>query len=78
MSDPIAPTRFLPLYRLGLHYCGICSGPMACRYMIDSGHFDCAVKSLKVVCDAIDNVAVAFGGMAEATKTLVAGVMGPR
>lgn len=39
--DPIAPMRFLPLYRLGLSRCTYCCGPMSHCDMLESGHGDC-------------------------------------
>ncbi len=75
MSDPIAAMRFLPLYRLGLHYCGVCRGPMNYKYLVDSGHLACASVPLRVVCDAIDGVVEAFEAVAMSMKALTAGIM---
>ena len=51
-TDPIAPMRFLPMYRLGLHYCGGCHGPMSHMYALDSGHLDCIADALASFSDA--------------------------
>lgn len=74
MMDPIAAMRFLPLYRLGLHYCAVCRGPMNYEYVIDSGHYACASVSLKALCDAAGAAAEAIGALAEPMKALMAGV----
>ena len=75
MSDPIAAMRFLPLYNLSLHYCGVCRGPMNYASALDADHLDCITKSYKAVADAIGGVAEAFGDVAKSTKALIAGIM---